>query len=165
MQFSRRSQGDRPGARSDAGPAAKPAARPPALRVATWWWGLAAVAMGGLAVAAFVPALRPELQEFTTASAYATLGITVAVIAVVLAWGTARLALGHLAGRLTLTGVGLIAGLPLALRGPRWWPLAAFLLLGVALLYLPSVRHYFREQVRARRAKLKADRRPGQGPR
>lgn len=165
MQYSRRSKGDRPSARSDAGPAAKPAAKPTALRLATWWWGLSAAIMGGLALAAFVPALRPELQEFTTASAYATLGFTVAVIAVVLAWGTARLALGHLAGRLTLTGIGLIAGVPLALRGPRWWPLAAFLMLGVVLLYLPSVRRYFREQVRARRAKLKADRRPGQGRR
>lgn len=133
--------------------------RPRSLTVAVWWWGAAAIAVSAFAVAAWAQA---GFLGFESTTAYMMLAIALSALALVLGWGTLRLGLGHLAGRLTLTALGLIAGLPMLLKGARLLPLAAVLLIGVVLLYLPGARAYFREQVQARRARgrqlRKADR-------
>ena len=133
--------------------------RPRSVTVAVWWWGAAAIAVAAFSLAAWAQA---GFLGFESTKAYVMLGIALGALALVLGWGTLRLALGHLAGRLTLTALGLIAGLPMLLKGARLLPLAAVLLIGVILLYLPGARRYFRDQVQARRARdrelRKADR-------
>ncbi|RKW71420.1 hypothetical protein [Galactobacter caseinivorans] len=124
--------------------------RPRSLTVAVWWWGAAGIAVAAFAVASWAQA---SFLGFESTTAFVMLGIGLSALALVVGWGTLRLALGHLAGRLTLTALGLIAGLPMLLKGARLLPLAAALLIGVVLLYLPGARSYFKEQVQARRAK------------
>jgi hypothetical protein len=122
---------------------------------AVWWWGAAATVVAVAAVAAWLGA--EELGGLPRPLALGIAGV-LGVLALVLGWGTLRLGLGHLAGRLTLTTFGLIAGLPSLFKGGRLLVVALVLLVGVALLYLPATRAYFKEQVLARKAADKAKR-------
>lgn len=129
--------------------------RPRSLTLAVWWWGAAAAVVAVAAVAAWLGA--EELAGLPAPLA-ASLAAVLTALALVLGWGTLRLGLGHLAGRLTLSTLGLIAGLPALFKGGRLLVVGAVLLIGVVLLYLPDTRAFFKEQVRARRDDERAKR-------
>ena len=128
---------------------------PTSLKAAVWWWGIAAAVTAAFAVATW---LRADILDLGSTAGGIALAVVLTVLAATLCWGTLRLRLGHLAGRLTLTALGLIAGLPLLLKGARMLPLALVLLIGTALLYLPDTVRFFRPQVRARKAGARAER-------
>jgi|GEM_PF-3064655 len=133
-----------------------PTPRPPrSLTAAVWWWGAAAVIVAAFAVAAWAGA---EFLSRASRTASLSVAIVLSAAALVLGWGTLRLGLGHLAGRLTLATAGVVGGVPAVLARGRLLPIGVVLLVGVALLYLPGTRRFFRDQLRARRAAGRARR-------
>ncbi|MGG5752980.1 hypothetical protein ACQ3I4_10175 [Zafaria sp. Z1313] len=129
---------------------------PGTLRGAVWWWGVLAAACLALSAATIT---NFELSTNAERVGLVTLSIALGVLALLIGWGAWQLARGLLAGRGLLTTFGLIAGIPLLMRGPRLGVLAVGLLIGVLLLWLPPSMAYFKEQSRQARALRKAERR------
>lgn len=129
------------------------ASLPGTVKAAIWWWGAMTVVVLGFAVAAF--GNFGLVYDGGDRVGLLMIGILLAALGLMIGWGTGRLWLGHLAGRGLLTTFGLIGGLPLLLRGPRLMAPALGLLIGVALLWLPASRRYFKPQAKAARAARK----------
>lgn len=134
---------------------------PGTLRAAVAWWTTAAAAALGFAVASL---LNSRLATPAQQVGLLSLGVLLAVLGLVLGYGSWQLFRGKLAGRGLLTTFGLIGGLPLILRGPRLGLLGAALLIGVVLLWVPPSMAYFKEQARAARAARKKARLAAKGP-
>lgn len=134
---------------------------PGTLRAAVAWWATAAAVALGFAVASL---LNSRLATPAQQVGLLSLGVLLAVLGLVLGYGSWQLFRGKLAGRGLLTTFGLIGGLPLILRGPRLGLLGAALLIGVVLLWVPPSIAYFKEQARAARAARKKARLAAKGP-
>lgn len=134
---------------------------PGTLRAAVAWWTTAAAVALGFAVASL---LNSRLATPAQQVGLLSLGVLLAVLGLVLGYGSWQLFRGKLAGRGLLTTFGLIGGLPLILRGPRLGLLGAALLIGVVLLWVPPSMAYFKEQARAARAARKKARLAAKGP-
>jgi hypothetical protein len=128
---------------------------PGTLRTAVWWWAVSAAALLVLAVATFGNA---QAENATGPAGLFALSAFLLVLGVVVGYGAWQLFRGRLAGRGLLTTFGLIAGLPLLFRGPRLGAMAAALLVGVVLLWLPPSLRHFKAQAAAARAQRRAAR-------
>lgn len=138
--------------------AARHAATPTALKVARWWWAVA-TALFALVSAAFLlaglNAPAPEgagpaggfdvaAPESTPTGQYVLAGLT-GVLAVAAGTGTVQLLRSRRSAAGLLTGVAVLVGIPLIVRGhPALIALAAVLLAGAALLWVPAVRRFLR---------------------
>jgi len=128
---------------------------PGTLRTAVWWWSVSAAALLVLAVATFANA---QAETATGPVGLIALSAFLLALGLVAGYGAWQLFRGRLAGRGLLTTFGLIAGLPLLFRGPRLGAMAAALLVGVVLLWLPPSLRHFKAQAAAARARRKAAR-------
>ncbi|MGM7671388.1 hypothetical protein [Microbacterium sp. A93] len=137
---------------------ARQAATPTALKVARWWWaaatalfalvtvafllaGLNAPAPGGAGPASGFDVAAPES---TPTGQYVLAGLA-GVLAVAAGTGTVQLLRSRRSAAGLLTGVAVIVGIPLIVRGhPLLIVLAVVLLAGAALLWVPAVRKFLR---------------------
>lgn len=129
------------------------------LRTARWWWAVVTVLFGLLAVAFLVagstaprgedPAWAPgELVTGSlltgAAGQYVLAGLT-GVLALATGAGAVQLVRGRRSAVGLLSGVAVIVGVPLIVRGhPALIAIAAVLLAGAVLLWLPPVRRRLR---------------------
>lgn len=133
---------------------ARRSATPSTLKVARWWWTVATV-LFALVAAAFVlaglnapdgaaggiDAAAPE----STPTGQFVLASLAGVLAVASGIGTVQLLRSRRSAIGLLTGVAVIVGIPLIVRGhPLLIALAAVLLAGAALLWWPAVRRFLR---------------------
>ncbi|GAA1130486.1 hypothetical protein [Citricoccus alkalitolerans] len=134
--------------------AERQAATPTTLKVARWWW-LIATAVFALVATAFLlsglnaPAGTAGRLDLATPEATPTGQFVLAGLAGVLALATGTGAVQLLRSRRSavglLTGVAVIVGIPLIVRGhPLLLALAMVLLAGAALLWIPPLRRFLR---------------------
>jgi hypothetical protein len=128
---------------------------PGTLRAAVWWWAALAVAAAGFGAASIGNA---QIAPAADRTGLVALAVVLGLLGALVGYGAWQLSRGRLAGRGLLTTFGLIGGLPLLARGPRLTVLAAGLLIGVVMLWLPPSLAYFKEQSREARARRKAER-------
>ncbi|MBB5749717.1 hypothetical protein [Micrococcus sp. TA1] len=120
------------------------------LRTARWWWGAVTALFLLLATAFLVAGLTgrtdvvPETPLDGAAGQYVLAGLT-GVLTVATGIGAVQLMRGRRSAAGLLTGVAVIVGIPLVVRGnPALIAIAAVLLAGAALLWLPPVRRRLR---------------------
>lgn len=138
--------------RTSTGLLKKPAI-PQSLQVARWWWAATALATFGFAASFFANASKRPTPE---APALWSAGIALVGFGLVVSYALFRLWRGQLAGRISLTWLGVIIGLPLLTRGFRLGFFAALILVGVALLWTPGSIKYFAPQSQLARDKRRA---------
>ncbi|WP_313818517.1 hypothetical protein [Citricoccus sp.] len=130
------------------------AATPATLKVARWWWVIVTLVFALVATAFFLSGLRAPAGtagglDLAAPEASATGQFVLAGLAGVLALATGTGAVQLLRSRRSavglLTGVAVIVGIPLIVRGhPLLLALALVLLAGAALLWSPPVRRFLR---------------------
>jgi hypothetical protein len=120
------------------------------LRTARWWWGVVTVLFLLLAAAFLVAGLAgrddvvPGAPLDGPAGQYVLAGLT-GVLTVATGTGAVQLLRGRRSAVGLLTGVAVIVGIPLIVRGhPMLIVMAVVLLAGAALLWLPPVRRRLR---------------------
>lgn len=130
------------------------AATPATLKVARWWWAVATAVFALIAVAFLLAGLNAPAgaaggldaaaPESTPTGQFVLAGL-VGVLALASAIGTVQLVRSRRSAASLLTGVAVIVGIPLIVRGhPALIALAAVLLAGAALLWWPAVRRFLR---------------------
>lgn len=130
------------------------AATPAALTLARWWWAVATAVLALAGVAFLLSGLNAgpgtasgfdvTAPETTPTGQYVLAGLA-GVLAVAAGTGTVLLLRSRRGALSLLTGVAVIVGIPLIVRGhPLLITLTAVLLAGAALLWLPSVRRFLR---------------------
>ncbi|NUL48560.1 hypothetical protein F7P69_25635 [Cellulosimicrobium funkei] len=134
--------------------AERQSATPTTLKVARWWWGVttavfALVATAFLLSGLHAPAGTAVGLDLTEPEATPLGQFVLAGLAGVLALATGIGAVQLLRSRRSavglLTGVAVIVGVPLIVRGhPLLLALAVVLLAGAALLWLPPLRRFLR---------------------
>ncbi|MEV4900430.1 hypothetical protein AB0K08_03695 [Citricoccus sp. NPDC055426] len=133
---------------------ARRAATPATLTVARWWWAVATALFALVAVAFLLAGLNTTAgsaggfdvaaPETTPTGQFVLAGLA-GVLAVAAGTGTVQLLRSRRSAAGLLTGVAVIVGIPLIVRGhPALIALAAVLLAGAALLWVPAVRRYLR---------------------
>lgn len=133
---------------------ARRAATPSTLKVARWWWAVAAMLFALIAVAFVLAGLNATAgsaggfdvaaPEASPTGQYVLAGLA-GVLAVASGIGTVQLLRSRRGALGLLTGVAVIVGIPLIVRGhPALIALAAVLLTGAALLWVPAVRRFLR---------------------
>lgn len=132
---------------------ARRAATPAALTVARWWWAVATALFALVAVAFLLAGLNAAdpaggldlaAPESTPAGQYVLAGLA-GVVAAAAGTGTVQLLRSRRSAAGLLTGVAVLVGIPLIVRGhPALIALAAVLLAGAALLWVPAVRRSLR---------------------
>jgi hypothetical protein len=120
------------------------------LKTARWWWGAVTVLFLALAVAFLVAGLTgragvvPGALLDGAAGQYVLAGLT-GVLTLATGTGAIQLIRGRRSAVGLLTGVAVIVGIPLIVRGhPALIAIAVVLLAGAALLWLPPVRRRLR---------------------
>lgn len=124
------------------------------VKVTRWWWSAVTVLFAALAVVFLLAGLgagpdAPGGLDLAAPTAspvgqFVLAGLS-GVLALATGTGTVQLLLRRRGAVGLLTGVALIAGIPLIVRGhPLLITLAAVLLAGAALLWLPGVRRSLR---------------------
>lgn len=120
------------------------------LKTARWWWGVVTVLFLALAVAFLVAGLTGRTDVVPGAALdgatgqYVLAGLT-GVLTLATGAGAIQLMRGRRNAVGLLTGVAVIVGIPLIVRGnPALIAIAAVLLAGAALLWLPPVRRRLR---------------------
>ncbi|MCY1157703.1 MAG: hypothetical protein MOP51_724 [Citricoccus sp.] len=120
------------------------------LRTARWWWGVVTVLFLLLAAAFLVAGLTgrtgivPDAPLDGATGQYVLAGLT-GVLTLATGAGAVQLMRGRRSAVGLLTGVAVIVGIPLVVRGhPALIAIAAVLLAGAALLWLPPVHRRLR---------------------
>lgn len=130
------------------------AATPATLKAARWWWTLATAIFALIAVAFLLAGLNAPAgaaggidaaaPESTPTGQFVLAGLA-GVLAVASGIGTVQLLRSRRSAAGLLTGVAVLVGVPLIIRGhPALIALAAVLLAGAALLWWPAVRRSLR---------------------
>lgn len=134
-----------------------PRTRPPGIiRTASGAW-LAAGVLVAVTGVSFITSAQTQHRD---GAALTSLGLVALAVALVIAFYALRLRTGKRSARETLTTVGMIAGIPLLLRGPALIALGAVLLLCVLLLWLPQSSRFFQERDPKARRRFFPRRRP-----
>lgn len=133
---------------------ARRASTPRTLKVARWWWAVATVLFALIAAVFVLAGLNTTAgsaggfdvaaPETTPTGQYVLAGLA-GVLAIATGMGTIQLLRSRRGALGLLTGVAVIVGIPLIVRGhPALIALAAVLLAGAALLWVPAVRRFLR---------------------
>lgn len=149
----RQDQEDRRAAEQRAA-AERRAATPTTLKVARWWWALATTAFALVAAAFLLAGLNAPTgsaggldiaaPEATPTGQFVLAGLA-GVLAIATGTGTVQLLRSRRSAVGLLTGVAVIVGVPLIVRGhPLLLALAGVLLAGAVLLWFRPVRRFLR---------------------
>ncbi|MEW1979349.1 hypothetical protein AB0333_00275 [Citricoccus sp. NPDC079358] len=149
----RQDQDDRRAAEEHAA-AERRAATPTTLKVARWWWTVATAVFALVATAFLLSGLNAPTgtaggldlaaPEATTTGQFVLAGLA-GVLALATGTGAVQLLRSRRSAIGLLTGVAVIVGIPLIVRGhPLLLVLALVLLAGAALLWSPPVRRFLR---------------------